>query len=184
MSAIYNLGSSYVAKTLFENKNAMNALLNGTDEEYINYINNEYKKKERNERVKLQNGFNDYKYGGHLFQPGGNTNPIWAKYLTVPEETEEEKNKRITAANTYEVSPQRRVFTKATLAAPDYKTPTSLQSDNTSVSVPVSTVAEQEAIQAQKEAEVRQRIYNNTVRPVSNQEMSDIEHGHRQVKNT
>lgn len=99
--------------------------------------------------------------------------------MTVPEETEEEKNKRITAANTYEVSPQRRVFTKATLAAPDYKTPTSLQSDNTSVSVPVSTVAEQEAIQAQKEAEVRQRIYNNTVRPVSNQEMSDVEHGHR-----
>lgn len=67
MSAIYNLGSSYVAKTLFENKNAMNALLNGTDEEYINYINNEYTKKERNERVKLQNEFNDYKYGGHLF---------------------------------------------------------------------------------------------------------------------
>lgn len=73
MSAIYNLGSAKVANTIFENKDAMNALLNGTDDEYINYINNEYKKRGRNERVKLQNEFNNYKYGGHLFLPGGNT---------------------------------------------------------------------------------------------------------------
>lgn len=60
-----------------------------------------------------------------------------------------------------------------------YRTPTTMSSDNTRVSVPVKTIENEKYIQAQKDAAVREKVYNNTVRPVSNQEMSDIEHSHK-----
>lgn len=43
VSAIYNLGPGFVANTIFEDKNVMNLLFNGTDEEYINEIHKYYK---------------------------------------------------------------------------------------------------------------------------------------------
>ena len=42
VSAIYNLGPGFVANTIFEDKNVMNLLFNGTDEEYINEIHKYY----------------------------------------------------------------------------------------------------------------------------------------------
>ena len=54
VSAIYNLGPGFVANTIFEDKNVMNLLFNGTDEEYINEIHKYYKQKGRNERIKRE----------------------------------------------------------------------------------------------------------------------------------
>lgn len=76
VSAIYNLGSGYIAKTLFEDEDFMRSLFDGTDEEVINRIHEEYKKKNRNERIanekqffkiKKEGGYLDYlKAGGEI----------------------------------------------------------------------------------------------------------------------
>ena len=74
MSAIYNLGSSYVAKNLFENKSLMKSLLDGTDEEYANKVHEYYKKKGRASRINVENTFmeNNKAEGGFLnHQHGG-----------------------------------------------------------------------------------------------------------------
>lgn len=63
-SAIYNLGSGYVAKNLFNDKKLMNALMNGTDEEYNDQVNKYYKKKERNDRINKTNEFLNLKSMG------------------------------------------------------------------------------------------------------------------------
>lgn len=63
-SAIYNLGSGYVAKKLFNDKKLMNTLMNGTDEEYNDQVNKYYKKKERNDRINKTNEFLNLKSMG------------------------------------------------------------------------------------------------------------------------
>ena len=63
-SAIYNLGSGYVAKQLFNDKTLMNTLMNGTDEEYNDQVNKYYKKKERNDRINKTNEFLNLKSMG------------------------------------------------------------------------------------------------------------------------
>lgn len=63
-SAIYNLGSGYVAKNLFNDKKLMNVLINGTDEEYNDQVNKYYKKKERNDRINKTNEFLNLKRMG------------------------------------------------------------------------------------------------------------------------
>ena len=63
-SAIYNLGSGYVAKQLFNDKTLMNTLMNGTDEEYNDQVNKYYKKKERNDRINKTNEFLNLKRMG------------------------------------------------------------------------------------------------------------------------
>lgn len=57
VSAIYNLGAGYVANGLFEDKDFMLKLFDGTDEEVVDRINQEYKKKHRNERINKTNMF-------------------------------------------------------------------------------------------------------------------------------
>ena len=54
VSAIYNLGSGFIANNLFEDRRAMYLLFNGTDEEYINEVHKYYKQKGRNERIKRE----------------------------------------------------------------------------------------------------------------------------------
>lgn len=56
ISAIYNLGQGHVANTLFEDKNAMRALFK-RDLSYMPFVHGEYKKKNRNERIKLEKKF-------------------------------------------------------------------------------------------------------------------------------
>ena len=56
VSAIYNLGQGHVANTLFENKKAMNALFK-RDFSYMPFVHREYKKKNRNERIRLEEQF-------------------------------------------------------------------------------------------------------------------------------
>ena len=51
VSAIYNLGSGHVARTLFENVNIMKNLFNRNSSKYQQNVHNEYKKKNRNERI-------------------------------------------------------------------------------------------------------------------------------------
>ena len=51
VSAIYNLGSGHVARTLFENLDAMKALFNRNSSEYQKMVHKQYKKKARNERI-------------------------------------------------------------------------------------------------------------------------------------
>lgn len=63
-SSIYNLGSGYVAKNLFNDKTLMDALMNGTDEEYNDQVNKYYKKKERNDRINKTNEFLNLKRMG------------------------------------------------------------------------------------------------------------------------
>lgn len=57
VSAIYNLGAGYVANGLFEDKDFMLKLFDGTDKEVVDRINQEYKKKNRNERIHKTNAF-------------------------------------------------------------------------------------------------------------------------------
>lgn len=57
VSAIYNLGATYVANGLFEDKDFMLKLFDGTDQEVVDRINQEYKKKKRNERIAKTNQF-------------------------------------------------------------------------------------------------------------------------------
>lgn len=57
VSAIYNLGAGFVARGLFEDKDFMLKLFDGTDKEVIDRINLEYQKKKRNERVQKTNEF-------------------------------------------------------------------------------------------------------------------------------
>lgn len=64
VSAIYNLGATYVANTLFEDKDFMLKLFDGTDKEVIDRIHQEYKKKGLNERIKNENKFFGYRQGG------------------------------------------------------------------------------------------------------------------------
>lgn len=70
ISAIYNLGSGYVARGLFEDKDFMVNLFDGTDAQVIDRINEEYKKKGRYSRIKGTNEFlgNVKANGGHLFE--------------------------------------------------------------------------------------------------------------------
>ena len=81
MSAIYNLGSGNVANKLFEDKELMNALFNGTDEEYMNIVHQYYDVnspkviKPRAERIKQEQEFfnkmnNKKSFGGDLFTNG------------------------------------------------------------------------------------------------------------------
>lgn len=51
VSAIYNLGPGHVARTLFENIDAMKALFNRNSPEYQQIVHKQYKKKDRNERI-------------------------------------------------------------------------------------------------------------------------------------
>lgn len=51
VSAIYNLGPTHIANTIFENKKAMEALFDGTDEDYYKFISDEYEKKGRKDRI-------------------------------------------------------------------------------------------------------------------------------------
>ena len=51
VNAIYNLGATYVANTLFEDLDFMNLLFDGTDQQVVERINQEYKKKGRHQRV-------------------------------------------------------------------------------------------------------------------------------------
>lgn len=72
VSAIYNLGSGFVANNLFEDKELMRALMSGTDEEYANQVHKYYKQKGRNERITLENEFLGLKaMGGNLSTHGG-----------------------------------------------------------------------------------------------------------------
>ena len=57
VSAIYNLGPGFVARGLFEDKDFMLKLFDGTDKEVIDRINQEYKKKRRYERIEKTNDF-------------------------------------------------------------------------------------------------------------------------------
>lgn len=57
VSAIYNLGAGFVARGLFEDRDFMLKLFDGTDKEVIDRINLEYQKKKRNERVQKTNEF-------------------------------------------------------------------------------------------------------------------------------
>lgn len=57
VSAIYNLGPGFVARGLFEDKDFMLKLFDGTDKEVIDRINQEYKKKGRLERIEKTNNF-------------------------------------------------------------------------------------------------------------------------------
>ena len=57
VSAIYNLGAGYVANGLFEDKDFMLKLFDGTDKEVVDRINQEYKKKNRNERIHKTDAF-------------------------------------------------------------------------------------------------------------------------------
>ena len=66
VSAIYNLGATYVANTLFEDKDFMLNLFDGTDKQVIDRIHQEYKKKGLNERIRNENKFLGYKQGGKL----------------------------------------------------------------------------------------------------------------------
>lgn len=72
VSAIYNLGSGFVANNLFEDEELMRALMSGTDEEYANQVHKYYKQKGRNERIALENEFLGLKaMGGNLSTHGG-----------------------------------------------------------------------------------------------------------------
>ena len=51
VSAIYNLGSGRVARTLFENMDVMNSLFDRNSDEYQKAVHQQYKNKNRNERV-------------------------------------------------------------------------------------------------------------------------------------
>lgn len=66
VSAIYNLGATYVANTLFEDKDFMLNLFDGTDKQVIDRIHQEYKKKGLNERIRNENKFLGYKQEGSL----------------------------------------------------------------------------------------------------------------------
>ena len=57
VSAIYNLGPGFIARGLFEDKDFMLKLFDGTDKEVIGRINQEYKKKGRYERIEKTNNF-------------------------------------------------------------------------------------------------------------------------------
>ena len=79
MDAIYNFGSGNVANILFEDKELMNLLLNGTDEAFKAHIQQYWDKnsgkaiKSRAERIQMQNNFlkNNKSYGGPLYTLGG-----------------------------------------------------------------------------------------------------------------
>lgn len=59
MSAIYNLGEGFVARRMFEDKNLMDLLLNGTDEEYKAAVDKYYKLKRKGQRPKREQEFFD-----------------------------------------------------------------------------------------------------------------------------
>lgn len=57
VSANYNLGTGHVARTIFEDLNAMKSLFDRNSNAYQNRVQKEYKKKGRLERVKRENEF-------------------------------------------------------------------------------------------------------------------------------
>lgn len=57
VSAIYNLGPGYVARTIFENLEAMKALFNRNSPLYQQLVQAQYRKKGRNERIDNENKF-------------------------------------------------------------------------------------------------------------------------------
>lgn len=57
VSAIYNLGSGRVARTLFENMETMRALFDRNSNKYQNAVHAEYRKKGRNERINNEKEF-------------------------------------------------------------------------------------------------------------------------------
>lgn len=62
VSAIYNLGPGYMARTIFENSKAMKSIFNRNSPEYQNYIHEQYKLKGRNKRI--QNELKFFKQNG------------------------------------------------------------------------------------------------------------------------
>lgn len=75
VSAIYNLGSGYVARNLFENRKAMENLFK-KDNSYLPFIYQYYKKKNRNDRIAKETEFisNYLKHGGSLNSDGRSFN--------------------------------------------------------------------------------------------------------------
>lgn len=57
VSAIYNLGRGRVANGLFENNNAMKELFKRANSKWVDFINSEYAKDGKSERIKLQTKF-------------------------------------------------------------------------------------------------------------------------------
>lgn len=57
ISAIYNLGSGRVARTIFENMKAMKALFDRNSDAYQKAVHEEYRKKDRNERIENELNF-------------------------------------------------------------------------------------------------------------------------------
>ena len=57
VSAIYNLGPGHVARTLFENTNVMKSLFDRNSDEYQQAVHQQYKKKDRNERIEREQQF-------------------------------------------------------------------------------------------------------------------------------
>lgn len=57
MSAIYNLGEGFVARKMFEDKNLMNLLLNGTDEEYKAAVDKYYRIRRKGQRAQREQEF-------------------------------------------------------------------------------------------------------------------------------
>lgn len=57
VSAIYNLGSGKVARTIFENLKAMKALFDRNSNAYQEAVHNEYRKKGRNKRIENEKEF-------------------------------------------------------------------------------------------------------------------------------
>lgn len=87
MDAIYNFGAGAVANKLFEDKQLMNLLLNGTNEAFKTHIQQYWDKdsgkaiKKRADRINKQNEFfkmNNKAYGGPLFNHSGD----WSNGLT------------------------------------------------------------------------------------------------------
>ncbi|MBR1379049.1 MAG: hypothetical protein IJ557_08010 [Bacteroidaceae bacterium] len=90
ISAIYNLGQSYVANNLFEDNALMDAFLNGTDLDYSNQVNKYYEIKRKGDRgIKTNKFIQDQQQaspivpkvpqGGGIRAEGGqlNTHKLW-----------------------------------------------------------------------------------------------------------
>ena len=57
VSAIYNLGPGHMARTIFENAKAMKALFNRNSPEYQKAVQQQYRNKNRNQRIVNENKF-------------------------------------------------------------------------------------------------------------------------------
>lgn len=57
VSAIYNLGPGHIARTIFENAKAMKALFNRNSPEYQKAVQQQYRNKNRNQRIVNENKF-------------------------------------------------------------------------------------------------------------------------------